>query len=334
MGEVIVSPFAGTPAMRELTVSNHLLGDREALDATWERDGYWFFRDVLDKDAIRKVRETYLEVLGQLGVLAAGDGEAALYNGASLDEYPIKAGGNSKIDPLLARYPSKEFVKDPKIKSFFEDIFGGEVFWIPNSEFHAVPPQQVPPPSRFNFIHADGFANKGLPLRICWIPVSTIDEVTGGLAIAEGLHKPRMNDFPRLGAAIPETDVPVYAWRRTVYQPGDVLMFNLELPHSGLANLSDRFFRLSMDLRGMLKSDGPPVVGHVSGVDRCAIAVVDDEGSEHIFRVDEDTYCRVERGLLSGFRIALEEIPELVKVGAPVYVASHHGTATFIRYQH
>src|SRR5581483_3085536 len=38
----------GTPPMRERSVSNHLLGNRAALDAAWDRDGYWFFRDVLD----------------------------------------------------------------------------------------------------------------------------------------------------------------------------------------------------------------------------------------------------------------------------------------------
>ena len=32
--------------------------------------------------------------------------------------------------------------------------------------------------------------------------------------------------------------------------------------------------------------------------------------------------------------LTLAEIPELVKVGAPVYVAADHGTATFIRPQH
>ena len=40
------------PSLRELNVSNHLIGDRQALQAAWERDGYWFFRDVLDQDVI------------------------------------------------------------------------------------------------------------------------------------------------------------------------------------------------------------------------------------------------------------------------------------------
>lgn len=325
-----------TPAMREFNVSNDLLDDRAALDAAWERDGYWFFRGVLDKDAVGRLRAVYLKVLNDLGLIDPTRTDAAVYNGAPLDNYPIKNDGNPDptTDPLLALYPRDQFVAEPAIRAFFTRLFGDEPFWVPNTEYHAMPPIRNHSGSRFNYVHADGPNNKGLPLRICWVPLATIDEATGGLALTEGLHKPRLNDFPRPPEGIVPGDVPENAWRRTVYQPGDLLVFSLESPHSGLANRSDRYFRLSMDIRGMKKSENVPFVGKVSAIDTCAITVRADDGRQQTFRLDEDTFCRISRGRLTGMPLELAEIPQLVKIGSPVYVASDHGSATFIRPQH
>ena len=327
-------PQDDTPPFREFTVSNHLLGDRAALDAAWDRDGYWFFRDVLDKSVIARVRAVYLDVLNQLGVIDPSRTDAAVHNGASLEGYPIVMGGPPHEDPLLARYPRDTLVDEPSVKKFFTELFGDEVFWVPNSEFQAFPPQPGYKGSRFNYLHCDGPNNKGLPLRVCWVPLVTIDEDTGGLAVAEGMHKPRMNDFARPSAGIAYGSVPADAWRRAIFQPGDLLVFSLESPHSGLANRSSQYFRLSMDIRGMKKSANVPTVGKVKAVDANAVTVTTDAGEDRVFRIDSDTFCRIYRGKLTGMPLALHEIPQLLQVGAPVYVASDHGTATFIRPQH
>jgi len=334
MNALVESRFDDTPAMPEFNVSNAIIDDRAALDAAWARDGYWFFRGVLDQGAIGRLRGEYLTVLGELGVVEPGDSDVAIYNGAPLDDYPIVMGGPPEEDPLLARYPREAFVSDPKIKATFERIFGDEVFWVPNSEFHAVPPRPGHNGDRFNYVHADGPNNKGLPLKVCWIPLAPIAEETGGLALTEGLHRPRIGDFNRPAEGIDPADVPSDAWRRTTYEPGDLLVFSLESPHSGLANRSDKYFRLSMDIRGMRKSDGVPTVGTVTAIDRNAIVVADAAGDEHVFRVDDDTFCRIYRGRQSGMPLTRDEIPELIEIGAPVYVAANHGTATFIRPQH
>lgn len=334
MNQIIHSQFADTPAMSEFNVSNHLLGNRAALDAAWERDGYWFFRDVLDKDAVGRLRGKFLNVLNELGVIDPAVTDAAVYNGAPLDGYPIVMGGDPDEDPMVELDPRDTFVNEPAIKAFFTDLFEDEPFWVPNTEYHALPPGTSRPDSRFNYVHSDGPNNKGLPLKICWIPLAAIDEEVGGLAVAEGLHKPSMNDFPRPAAGIGDNVVPTDAWRRAVYQPGDLIVFSLETPHSGLANRSDKYFRLSMDIRGMKKSENIPTVGTVAAVDFNAITIDADDGTQKTFRVDDDTFCRIYRQRLSGMPLTREEIPELVKIGAPVYVASDHGTATFIRPQH
>lgn len=345
MTQVIESRFDDTPAMPELKTANHLLGDRKALDEAWERDGYWFFRDVLDKDAVARARAVFIETLEELGVVEPGHEDAGVYNGAPLDDFPIKMGGDPAKDPLLAKYPREVLTEDPQVKAFFEQVFGDEVFWVPNSEFHAAPPsvggfeylattRGDKSTARFNYIHADGPNNKALPLKVCWIPLAPIDEEIGGLAVTEGLHRPRLGDFARPSEGIDPADVPLDAWRRAEYRPGDVLIFSLESPHTGLKNRSERYFRLSMDIRGMPKSGNVPVVGTLAAVDANAIAVKADDGSEHVFRIDQDTFYRVARGARQGIPLNLDEIPQQAKVGDRIFVAADHGTALFVRPQH
>ena len=323
-----------TPPMREFNVSNDLLGDGSALDAAWERDGYWFFRDVLDKGAVAPPARYVPESAERPGRDRSDAHRCRVYNGASLDNFPIKNDGSPEGDPLLALYPRDQFTSEPAIQDFFTGLFGDEPFWVPNTEYHAVPPNKNQSGSRFNYVHCDGPNNKGLPLKICWIPLATIDETIGGLTLTEGLHKPRLNDFARPPEGIAQGVIPEDAWRRTVYQPGDLLVFSLQTPHSGLANRSERYFRLSMDIRGMKKSENVPMVGKVAAVDACAITITADDGRQQTFRIDRDTFCRISRGSLTGMPLELAEIPQLVKIGDPVFVASEHGTATFIRPQH
>ena len=334
MNAVPESGLTANPPIREFRVSNDLLGDRAALDAAWERDGYWFFRKVLDLGALARLRAVYLKVLGDLGVLDTRHSDVAIYNGAPLDNYPIKMGGDPAIDPLLALDPMKAFVEDPPVRAFFTKVFGDEPFWVPNTEYHAVPPNPAHRGSRFNYVHCDGANNRGLPLRVCWIPVARIDEATGGLTLAEGLHQPRMNDFARPVAGIGQGVVPADAWRRTEFEPGDVLMFSLDTPHSGLANRSDRYFRLSMDIRGMKKSENVPMLGKVAAIDENAVTLVDDQGRSRTFRLTEDSFCRIWRGALTGTPLRKEEVPRLIKVGDPMYIAYERGNVVFMRPQH
>ena len=108
----------------------------------------------------------------------------------------------------------KQFVAEPAIREFFTGLFGGEPFWVPNTEYHAMPPRKDRSGNRFNYVHADGPNNKGLPIKVCWIPLVTIDEATGGLTLAEGMHRPRMGDFPRLAKGIAYGAVPENARAR------------------------------------------------------------------------------------------------------------------------
>ena len=322
-----------TPPMREFNVSNDLLFDQAALSAAWDRDGYWFFKDVLDHRAIGRLRNTYMDTLKAAGVIDEHETEP-VYNGVDLADY--KVGVNTgqasdvKTDPLLALHPMKEFVSEPAIHDFFKRLIADEPWWVPITEYHAVPPRKPRGTSRFNFIHQDSSHNPGIPFRICWIPVAEIDEEIGGLALTEGLHKPRPDDFERPPHGIREDVIPAGSWRRTHYHPGDLLMFDLNAPHSGLVNLSTNRFRLSMDIRLLRASDNVPMIGNVAGLDSESVTVTGNDGEHRRFLIGDGTYCRG----YNGMRIPLEEIPDRLHIGDLVIVASENGSARVIRPQH
>jgi hypothetical protein len=77
-----------TPPMREFNVSNDLLFDQAALSAAWDRDGYWFFKDVLDHRAIGRLRNTYMDTLKAAGVIDEHETEP-VYNGVDLADYKV-----------------------------------------------------------------------------------------------------------------------------------------------------------------------------------------------------------------------------------------------------
>jgi hypothetical protein len=310
--------------MEELHVSNALLGNRAALDAAWERDGYWFFRDVLDQGAVARLRAVFVAELATLGVADPTDAKVR-YNGASLEGFPFR------MEPLVAKRPWREFTAEPPIREFFRRLLDDEPFWIPTVEYRATPPTADRSRSRFDVVHQDGFYNEGIPFRICWIPLAEIDEDIGGIVLAEGMHRgPCLHDLSQPPLfPVPDGAVPQSAWRRAHYRPGDVLLMDINTPHSGLANHSDRF-RLSMDIRVMGASGDIPLVGRITSISSNAVSVRGDDGRCGRFAVDADTYCRG----IDGKKVPLDEIPLHVQVGDEAIVAARNGRATLIRPPH
>lgn len=311
------------PAMGELSISNRLLGDRDALDQAWERDGYWYFRNVLDTAAVARLRSVFIDVLYSLGVVDRDDPEAR-FTGASLENFPYR------MDPLVKMQPWKEFVSEPPIHAFFTQLLGGEPFWVPTVEYRATPPTRTRDRSRFDFIHQDGFYNSGIPFLICWVPLAEIDADIGGVALVEGMHrKPYLHDLNRPPQfEVPDNAIAPQAWRRSTYRAGDLLLMDLGTPHSGLANHSDRF-RLSIDMRVMPKSVKIPIIGRLTAVSSSAVAVCDETGETQLI-IDESSYCRD----LSGRRMTPELVPRHFKVGDEVIVASERGITTVLRHTH
>jgi 1-deoxypentalenic acid 11beta-hydroxylase len=308
--------------MRELTVANDLLDQPQALQEAWERDGYWFFRDVLDKSVIASIRGLYIEHLAGLGVVDRNDPDA-LYNGADMTALV-----NSS--PLNKAKAYRLLHESPTVNAFFTRLFGCAPFWVPFTVYRTTPPAREYKASRFDFIHADGFYNEGLTFLICWVPLAQIDADVGGLALVEGVHKqPSLHRREGLQIKpIDPADVPAGAWRRTTYRPGDVLLMSLDTPHTGITNHSDRF-RLSMDTRIMPSSGNVPIVGRLTDIGTEQLRVRDSRG-EHVVLLDDKSIVRG----MHNVQITRADIPARFAPGDEVVILVEHGHVINMRPQH
>lgn len=315
------------PDLRELNVSNQLLGDLRALQAAWERDGYWFFRDVLDKDVIARVRKTYLSYLVDLGAVKLADNQEG-YVVADVSRVPTGAGVNTTR--LNDQRIERMITTAPTINAFFNKLFGCDPFWIPFTVHRTVAPNADKGLPRLEFIHHDSVYNEGLMFLICWIPLDVIEPTTGGLALVEGVHRsPSLHRKDGMKIhPIQQTDVPADRWRGTTYRPGDVLLMGLDTPHSGITNRSRDRFRLSMDTRIMPSNAKLPLVGTIAAVTSEKVVVRDERG-EHTLRFDKNSFVRG----YHGDQMSLSDVPSRYQVGLEVIAAFEGDRVTNLRPQ-
>ncbi|KKW91523.1 phytanoyl-CoA dioxygenase family protein [Sphingobium chungbukense] len=306
----------------ELKTANHLLGDREALEAAFERDGYWFFRDVLDRASVESLRQAYIDELARQKVVDPAD-PAAIHNGAPFDAVAFR-------ERLHESSAWRKFVTLPPIDSFFQQLLGEEVHWIANVVTRGTPPERDTGADRFLFIHQDGVFNPGIPFLVTWVPLAPITERMGGIALAEAMHKEgSLHPWSDgLMTGIPHEAIPADRWRRADYRPGDLLIMHVMTPHSGLSNFSDRF-RLSVDLRPMRASGSRPLVGTLVAADGASITVQDDDG-QHRVVLDDKTYCRG----LDGKKVELDRFDAVFPVGSKLLVGRDGDRATMVRPPH
>jgi hypothetical protein len=305
--------------MGELKTANHLIGDRVRLEAAMEGDGYWFFRDVLDRVAVSELRSAYVHELARQGAIDAHD-PTAKSNGRPLDTDAFAVN-------LRNRSLWRAFVSNPNIDAVFRAILGEQPFWIPNVRTRATPPQPDRGEERLVFIHQDGAFNPGIPFFVTWVPLASINQSMGGLALAEGMHhRGSLHTYKDgLLEGIELNAIPADRWRRSDYQPGDLLMMNVMTPHSGMSNISDRF-RFSIDLRSMRSSANVPLIGTVAAIDENHLTVRDRTG-ETSLEIDDATYC----SSFDGKKIPRRNIPVLFPVGMSVIVGRDGRRATVVR---
>lgn len=278
------------PKFGELNQSNHLLSDKAEMCAAWHRDGYLFFRDMLDRDEIAKVRAAYRAFLEDEGLIDPSS-EQPLYNGADTSQSAL-----SIFNVLNRRATHRLIHESGPINAVLKELLGEEPVWLPFT-LHRTDPPSGSDVQCLTYIHEDGSFNPGLDFIICWIPMDEIDEAIGGLALAEGVHSgPTLSPMDGESvSAIPFESVPADAWRCAHYMPGDLLLMHPLTPHSGIVNMSRDRFRMSMDARLLAPGARRPIVGRI--VSASAEDVIIERGAEHIrLKVVRSSYVRDTRG--------------------------------------
>jgi hypothetical protein len=324
-----------------LNVSNHLLGNREALGQAWARDGYWYFKSVLDRELIARLRGVWIEYLQRVGLIDPGVNENR-YNGSrSLAQYlepeaeSRKTGVSlSHISEFNERNLHTLLTDNPQVNATMRQILGDDPFWLPIAEYRANPPGYDPARNRLIYPHQDGFYSRGMPMKICWIPIDSVDEEVGGCAWVGGAHRgPILHDInnPPL-FQIPPHLIPIEGWQRADYEPGDMVIFDLNTPHSGLTNISKDRFRMTMDIRVTEASGPTPTIGNLLRLTESQVTVADARtGAERTYAVTPDTYVRS----TDGKKREGGDIPTTFKPGEQVIVNALDGVnATLVRSIH
>jgi ectoine hydroxylase-related dioxygenase (phytanoyl-CoA dioxygenase family) len=322
---------AGAPAIAQLKTANHLLMDRDGLREAWNRDGYWFFKDVLDKAVIAEFKLYWLDHLKELGLVDA-DAKSAIYNGSAFTR--ISRDELYRLEKLNALDVHRFLTENKTINATIKQIIGDDPFWLPIAEYRATPPGADAAEKRFVWAHQDGFYNPGIPMKTCWIPLESVDEEIGGCAWAEGMHKgPALHDLSKPPLfPVPPDAVPPDRWRTSKFDAGDLVIFHHNLPHSGMSNISKDRFRLSMDIRLVEASGKVPSIGDVVALTSDFLTIKNERGGKNeTYAITDDTFCRT----ADSKKLLKHDIPGAFSLGERVIVSSDEGRSlTVLRSAH
>jgi ectoine hydroxylase-related dioxygenase (phytanoyl-CoA dioxygenase family) len=300
--------------MNELERADSLLGDRDALDGAFAERGYLFFRGVLDTDAVARVRDGLVDYLVEQGCAVAG-AEPPTSTGTDT------AGLGAHPPDLHRRRLWEGLAADPSVQALAAAVLGPSPLSIPIAQYQFKSPVATGTP--WTHCHQDHFYNPGLHFRTFWIPLVAVDEPLGGLALAAGCHTGGyLHDTSRADVLLDHTALPVEAWRRADYEPGDVVVFHGRTPHLGLPNVDPARLRLSVDIRFQAADAPAPVIGTVEAVDGADVTVLDTGGRSTVVTIEPGTVVRTDMAESTG--------PSAL-VGRRVICALEDGHAVLLR---
>lgn len=245
-------------AFLPMVESNDLIGDPDALRKRLSEDGYLYFRQVLDAEAVSKVRLDILEVLLRHGWVKGG---FALPRGLAVSR-PTWEGfdGYAEVYDDVQKVESfHTLAHDGVLDDLMHQVVGPTAFPHPlkvaRLAFPSNPEISTPP-------HQDYPNNQGTDrLLATWIPLGDIPVRLGGLAILRGSHRYGVLPLaPHPGpggrqAVLPPEMIEECRWVTTDFTLGDVLCFPSKTVHASLHNSSELYMRLSVDFRWQLEGE-------------------------------------------------------------------------------
>jgi 1-deoxypentalenic acid 11beta-hydroxylase len=231
----------------ELMARNDLLGDRVGLDATFESEGYLYFRGIIAGPELEALRGRFIDDLMDQGLIERGS------------DGPVWTGRDVLLvdqERLHERLRVGDFWNSRRVLDVLEAcldepayIYKQQLFRLgfPTYEVYDQP------------AHQDGFYIDSEAFRTVWVPLVDLDADVGGLAIAPGSHRRGVRehqpdyDHKMLGRDHPVVGIPLEAieeaWASAPFRVGDVLIFHPHMVHRSLPNRTRRRVRLSIDTR-------------------------------------------------------------------------------------
>lgn len=303
--------------MHEFAVSNDCLDDPAAIRGVLDREGYIFFRNVIDRDALLHVKQGMMAWFQARGLTTVIDGEPIITGAdvASVGDY----------NPALISTGLWEwFSLRPETRTFYRRVYGEDGIVLPVGSYQYTWPGRA---DCWDRIHQDGPFNTGIDFLTFWFPLMDIDEDTGGLALVPspattGSLHPHLEAGP-ISPYIPQETFDSSSWHRIDYHVGDALLFAPSTPHCGMPNSSDRL-RLSIDIRVQPASARRPILGVVVDANPEHIVIAADSGDLVSLAVDDETALRLPT-YVAGRRDPKEFL------GVRVIATEHQGRALMVR---
>ncbi|KHK89211.1 phytanoyl-CoA dioxygenase [Novosphingobium malaysiense] len=304
---------------REYEVCNGLLDDFDALNAFYEKNGYLFFRDVLDPDSVVEARDAMLAIAADdFGLIDKGDVEAKWTGKPTIrgqEELPCFAG----ISQRLINYP--------KNQELLTKILGDKPAMVPVVQYRLYPPQTAVTP-----VHQDGFFSPGIQdYRPLWIPLTPCPREVGGLTIAVGhnnkgwLHNlARETPWP-----IPDDEIDPDSWATADFEPGDLLVVHPYAPHASMPNMSDRL-RVTFDTRVQSAKNPTTFMAKVDSAlqDSVTVTSPDPAVGQVTLSLDRDSFVRTRH---PGKREAFEDYADAIQPGQQLVVTRVGDRAAMLR---
>lgn len=261
--------------------SSQHIEDAQRLQSSFSDRGYLFFRHLIDRKRIERVRDGVIGALKAHGFVNQGATSEPLWSGKWPESNELSPDGAVTAD-IVKLGMLEELARAPELMELLGRVLGGEVFcWLDNKTrirmmLSGKKSMQVADGGpKFSFTtpgHQDYYFFRPVEFCTVWIPLMDIDESVGGLAIGkgsrqEGLHEVWWKGKDYLGVA--ESAEQASAWRadggvvvagtvrkgnegrewlRSDFQMGDALIFHPLMMHAGIANHSDKV-RISADFR-------------------------------------------------------------------------------------
>jgi ectoine hydroxylase-related dioxygenase (phytanoyl-CoA dioxygenase family) len=234
----------------EFLVSNDALNDSEELRRRANRDGYLFFRGLLDAEPLLNVRRQILELCQKEGWLASG---CSMMDG-------IAKPGVKWVEPqpefmrvyyeIMKLEEFHALAHHPALLDLYRKLFGEEVLVHARNIARIIFPDNTKftTPSHQDWVHIQGTQET----YSAWIPLSDCPRELGGLAILVGSHKAGLmqhHEAYGAGGIGIDTDRLSYKWASSEFRLGDFVTFQSMTIHKGLHNVTKDRIRLSVDFR-------------------------------------------------------------------------------------
>jgi hypothetical protein len=237
-----------------------LLADAASLRARAARDGYLFFRGLLDRDRVLALRRDMLSVCARHGLLdpAAPLDEGRARQGPPLIASVLREGPFFRFyRDILALRRFHGVIEEPALLAAFEVLFGEPVrphsrtigrVVFPRTEAYTTAPHQ-------DHVYIRG----SLDTWTCWVPLGDFPEELGPVAVLRGSHTAGLLPIEKaFGPGGLRIDLPAgHTWVTGPLAVGDVVCFHSLTFHQGRDNKTEASLRLSLD--GRLQPRSHPI---------------------------------------------------------------------------